>query len=108
MTKAGHTDNFAVTDFAQEIENYVGAGRINFVTCNDKKFDEELLKKYASEGEYPVRVDKENLTSASYRLLEADLVSRDIPVQKKGDVLKRTLIRHNPDVLADLIIKNCL
>ena len=109
MTKAGHTDNFTVSDFVREIERFVGVGRVNFVTCNDyQKLEEDLLKKYAFEGEYPVRVDNNGLTGTSYKMLMSDLVSRDVPTQKKGDPLKRTLIRHNPNALAELIIKNCL
>lgn len=110
MTKNGHTDGCSITDFVDEIERHIGKGRVDFVTYNNRMPDQDLLGRYAAEGEYPVSVSSideafENLT---FRPLPADLIGAPILAQRAGDPLRRTLIRHNPDVLAGLIIQNCL
>ncbi len=106
VTKPGQTDGFGVGRFAQEIEKYLGGRRLDFVIYNDRMPDKELLDRYALEGEYPVKTD--GCAAPGRTCLPADLISRKIPVQKAGDPIKRTLIRHNPDVLASLIVTHCL
>ena len=106
MTKAGHTDGYTVGSFLEAIERHVGKDRVDFVTANSRIPEDELLERYASEGEYPVPPAAPGDVNA--RLLAADLISRNIPVLKEGDPIKRTLIRHDPDTLAGLIVTNCL
>lgn len=107
MTKKGHTDGFTVDDFVRGIERYVGDGRVDFVTCNSRVPEQELLDRYAAEGEFPVAPVQET-AKGNLRYLPADLISRDIPVLKAGDPIRRTLIRHDPATLAALIVQNCL
>ncbi len=107
MTRKGHTDGFRVEDFIAGIERYLGAERIDFVTCNGRMPDQELLDRYSMEGEYPVPQADER-PHGRRRYLSADLVSRTFPFQKAGDPIKRTLIRHDADALAALIIGNCI
>jgi uncharacterized cofD-like protein len=110
MTKAGHTDGWTVSDFAAEVERYIGAGRLDFATYNSRMPDKELLAKYAAEGEFPVAVAglEEDLDGVTFRPLPADMINPDMPVQKPSDPIRRTLIRHNADLLASLIVGNCL
>ena len=107
MTKKGHTDGFTVDDFVSGIERHIGKGRIDFVTCNSVTPEQELLDRYAAEGEFPVPSMTPSVKEERV-YLAADLMSRTIPVQKAGDPIKRTLIRHDPDVLASLIVTHCL
>jgi hypothetical protein len=60
------------------------------------------LKLYESEREFPVRDD---LTEEDkVRVIRADFIS-DVPVeQAKGDVLRRSLLRHDSDKLAKAIM----
>jgi uncharacterized cofD-like protein len=105
MNKTGHTDDFGVRDYVASIEQYIGTGRIDAVIYNSRMPERELLERYAMEGEYPVEAECGDLACD---LLPADLISRKMPVQKAGDPLKRTLIRHDSDLLASLIVTNCL
>lgn len=106
MNKPGHTDQFTVKDNIELIEKYIGKGRINHVTYNSVIPDTELIDRYAKEGEHPVEIgDASEITAA---LLSTNLISRNIPKIKEGDPIQRTLIRHDPDALASLIITNCL
>jgi uncharacterized cofD-like protein len=110
MNKAGHTDGFTVQDYVAEIERYVGACRVNFVTFNNRLPDKDLLERYGEEGKSLVAVaaDDEDFADVTYRPLPADLISMRSFAQKSDDALRRTLIRHDADVLTALIVQNCL
>jgi len=110
MNKAGHTDGYAVRDYVDEVERFIGPGRINFVTFNNRMPDRELLTRYGEEGKSLVAVASadEGFEQVTFRPLPADLISSRPFVQKAGDPIKRTLIRHDADVLAALIVQNCL
>lgn len=107
MTKKGHTDGFTVADFIGEIERYVGRNRVDYVTYNSSALEPALLERYAPEGA-PVAVPEGSLERPGLTPLPADLVSSRLHVQKANDTVRRTLIRHDPDTLAALIIQNCL
>lgn len=105
MTKFGHNDGFKVIDFAQTIEKYLGGEVLDYITFNTKKPSSYFLKKYAKEGEF-VEWDKDLLKDK--RFIGADLISDKIQKQDPSDVLlQRSLIRHDPDKLARVIIKLC-
>ncbi len=106
MTKRGHTDGFTVRDFVGEIERYIGKERVDCVTYNDVMPDAELLEKYAQEGAAVASVRGSSEEHARY--FAADLVSSRPYVQKPGDPLHRSFIRHDPDALAAVIVQRCL
>jgi uncharacterized cofD-like protein len=109
MTKSGHTDGYSVMDFVREIERHIGEGRIDYVTYNNTVPDRELLDRYASENEYAVSMPAgTEPTISSAKSLAAPLISSRVYCQKSGDPIQRTLIRHDPDTLAALIVQNCL
>ena len=95
MTKAGHTESWAVDEFVQTLEQYIGA-RFDHVIWNNCAPSPELVQKYAREGERPVRAP----VNGGKRFIGIPIVSRRFAVRRKGDPLKRTLIRHDPDQLA--------
>jgi len=102
MTKAGHTDNFSVIDYFEKIARYLGENTLDYVIYNNEKPSEELVRRYAEEGEYPVRPAKFKLYPQT-RFIGVKLLAKKIFRQKKGDPMKRTLIRHDKDKLAKLI-----
>ena len=111
MNKAGHTDGYTVRDYVDEIERYIGFGRVDFVTFNNLlPSDREILDRYGEEGKslVPVASLDEEFEETSFRPLPADLISGEKQTQKPGDMMKRTLIRHDSDALAALIIGHCL
>ncbi len=106
MNQAKHTPDFAVTDYADELERLAGREFIDEVIYNTHMPNEKLIKKYALEGEAPVRLPDAKLRR-HYRLLGADLLSRSIWERAAdGDVLasQRALIRHDSDRLARSIL----
>lgn len=99
MTKQGHTRGWTVRDFAEHMEQYMRCV-FDFVIYNNKRPQPSLLKKYARGGELLTEWGKK-LPS---RFIGDDLISKKFPTVKKGDAIKRTLIRHDSNKLARIII----
>lgn len=100
VTKPGQTDGWMVTDYVTEIERFVGRGVIDYVLYNTEKPDKAMLKKYTSEGEYPVGFKATSFKKVPYKAIGKDLVSNEFPEVSKNDKLTRTLIRHDSDKVA--------
>jgi len=101
MTKHGHTDGFKVNDFVNAIEEYLGDKIFDYIIFNNKKPSAALLGRYSSEGDW---VKSEESILKNRRFIGANLVSPELYRQDPADKLKRTLIRHDPDKLAKVII----
>lgn len=109
VTKPGQTDDFAVHDFADEIERLVGGKFLDAVLYNTEQPSEDLLEKYAREGEFGVQVDMERLKAAHYEAIGRNLVSGKIWQNKnsKSDPIAsaRTLIRHDSETVAEALLE---
>ncbi len=107
VTKPGQTDDFTVSDYADEIER-LGGITLDYVLYNNVPPNEALLGKYAHEGEFPVMWDKSALESKHYRAKGASLLAGAI-WQGNGDgdpiAHSRTFIRHDPDKIARELMK---
>ena len=104
MNKNGHTDDFAVTDYVSALEAAIGkTGVFDVVVYNTKRPVATLLRKYADEGE-PV-LCTEACLSGSFELVGANLLSEKLAKTAKKDMLYRTLIRHDSEKLAKVIIQ---
>ena len=98
MSKYGQTTNMQASDYLTEIERYTG--RVpDYVLVNNAPMPEELLKKYASEAEYPVADDFGNRKE----IIRNNLLMEEVVHTKEGDALRRSLIRHDPDKLASAL-----
>lgn len=92
MTKHGETDHFCVEDFVRVLEQYLGAGRIDYVLVNTGELRADLLEKYEAEGKGPVRLcDRNALLDKGIKLVERDFTSGT------------DYIRHDPRKLARAI-----
>jgi uncharacterized cofD-like protein len=103
MNRAGQTDHFTPLDYTRKIEEYLG-GKLDHIIYNNEYPSPKLLKNYMQEGEHlvlPVHVENE-------RFIGDKLIGRQFAKIKKGDSIKRNLVRHNPDRLANLIVKKIL
>ena len=98
FTKAGQTDGYTASEHIAEIARY--AGRIpNVVLAHDGSFPDDVLARYAEEGEYPVTMDGSEHDDV--RMLP--LASVQQVVKTEGDALARSLIRHDPEKIAQAI-----
>jgi len=107
MTEKGQTNEYSVQDFVQVMEEYLGEGRIDYVVYNTKIPNEVLLERYKKEMErMPVRLNRKKQAKPSYELVGADLLDRQVREKRQdNDALAatRTLIRHNPHKLAEVL-----
>lgn len=103
MNKHGHTDDFTVADYARTLEGVIGAnGVFDVVLYNTKQPAQALIRKYAEEGE---PVARGVFAKGGQKVVGLDLISDSIAKTPKKDLLCRTLIRHDPDKLAQAIAK---
>lgn len=64
VTQPGETEGFKVSDHINLLNSYLGKRKIEYVLANDKKIDENILKRYqTTEQKDQVILDKENLNS---------------------------------------------
>lgn len=104
MNKHGHTDDFLVSDYVRTIERVIGKkGVFDSVIYNTKKPAQALVHKYADEGE-PVVCGAECL-KGDFELIGANLLADSLAKTAKTDLLRRTLIRHDPDKLAKALMQ---
>ncbi len=101
MERFGQTEGMTVTDCVNEISRYVG--RVpDFVLLNNEPLPEDVVKRYQeTEGTKPVVDDLENIAGA----IRTDLISKELVEQKNNDLVKRSLLRHDSDKLAESVMK---
>ena len=104
VTKPGQTDGFKVHMYAEEVERFIGHRSLGYVLYNTAKPSDELLSKYAADGEYGVEADQAVLNAAHYEAIGADLLG-EIFKTSKADFIKRTLIRHDSEKVAAEIMR---
>jgi uncharacterized cofD-like protein len=106
INEAGQTDGFSPIDYAEELERMAGEQFLDVVMYNNLKPSQQLLERYADDGELPVAaVSRAGRASAHFRLVGASLIDKKIAARDPNDKLKRSLIRHDPDLIARNILK---
>lgn len=107
VNKKGQTENFSLEDYIVSINKFIGKERIDFATFNSRKPGKKLIKKYASQRELLVKMNKEKNISKKCKIIHADLLSPKKPNYAKSDVLakERAFIRHDSDKLAKVLIR---
>ena len=108
VTKPGQTDGYMVTDFADEIERLAGGQFLDGVLFNTEQPSDDLLHRYAKEGELRVEYDSELLNNATYIAAGADLIAGKLwkNINKTDPIsAHRTLIRHDSDATAKALIE---
>lgn len=101
VNKPQHTAEFGFHDYADEIERFIGDGRLDYVLYNTDRPSEELLDRYATDDEYPVILDQAKLDSAHYMAIGGRFLSHDDHQRDESDrFIKRSLIRHDSHTIA--------
>lgn len=106
VTKPGQTDQFCVTDFADEIERFIGAPALDYVLYNTRLPDDDLLAAYAAAGEHAVAVTGET-AERHWTPVGTPLLADTLATPASGDALaaSRSLIRHDPDRTARALMR---
>ncbi len=100
MTKVGQTTGMGVAEHVAEVARYVGAYP-EYVLVNTTPLPKELLMRYEEDEEYGVAF---NLETSRTTVIPADLLAGEKITTASGDVLKRSLIRHDSRKLARKIM----
>lgn len=102
VNKPLQADNWHVADYIQHFEHYLGKGRIDTVLYNTEPLPQDLLDRYAGEGEFPVRITPEEFRNISAKPVGAHLVAEEITTLDPADTMAhhRTLLRHDADRVA--------
>ena len=101
MTKAGQTLGMGAQEHVDEVAAYLERTP-DAVIVNDGEFPPDLLARYAADNEYPVSV---NCHGGATEVYVGDLLAKEEVRTKSGDVLKRSLIRHDSRKLARAIME---
>ena len=88
MNRKGQTTGYKVSDYLNETVRYLGKDVFDHILVNNQIPDQALIEKYAEEGD----LVKNDLNDS--RVISANLLG-ELTEVKKGDIMKRSLIRHN-------------
>lgn len=98
MNRKGQTTGFSVKSYLQEICRFIGDDIFDYILVNNQTPPQELIDVYAEEGDLVVNDLEDD------RVVLASLLGTPKEILKK-DLLKRSLIRHDPTRLAKEIMK---
>ncbi|MBU6114669.1 gluconeogenesis factor YvcK family protein [Mammaliicoccus lentus] len=94
MTQKGETTGYSVSDHVKAIHDHVGASFIDFVICQNERFNKEILLRYEEEDAKQVDFDHNKLKEMGVQCIhDKNLVS----------ITPHQYIRHNNKVLARII-----
>ncbi len=94
MNRKGQTSGFTTSDYLKEIEKYTGKGVFDVIIVNNESPDPERMSFYKAEGDLVV-----NDLLGHPGVIDRKLLGKGA-LPKKGDLIKRNLIRHDMDKLA--------
>jgi uncharacterized cofD-like protein len=107
VTKQGQTDGFKVSDHASEIERFANGQILDYVLYNQQVPSDDLANRYReTENAFVVEADVEMMNGAHYKTVGGDFLGK-VAEAHASDTLPvtRSLIRHDPDAVADAIIE---
>ena len=100
MTKVGQTSGMGTQEQLAAIAKYIGR-EPDVMLSNTAPLPDDLLARYAAEDEYPVVV---NCDGNGCQVVKDDFLATEAVQTASGDVLKRSLIRHDARKIAGAII----
>jgi len=112
MTQVGNTDGFSVIDFLTILEKYLGKDIIDYFIFNTGKLSVNQVKEVREvfpKADF-IKYDKGLLKRKNF--IGVDVIDRQIRKLNPADILvkganKRTMILHEPNKLAKVIINLC-
>ncbi len=105
MTKDGQTNGFKASDLVLEVLGYVP--NLNFAILNNQLPPKKILLKYRNDNSEMVEVDNNILKALDVSVILEKLLVNKEAKKVKGDILKRSFLRHNSERLAKLIWQIC-
>ena len=102
MTKAGQTVGMSACDHVTAVYSCVGRYP-DVVFVNGQALPEKVVEHYQDQGEYPVADDLDNCPEIE--VVRACFLTDLVVSPRVGDVVRRSLLRHDADKLAQVLIE---
>lgn len=103
MTEYGQTFGFTANSYLNRLNQYLDLKSLDYFLINKSAIPENIRTQYHLSHAEPVVNDINNLYQS--KVIAVDLLSAKRIVRQKGDVLQRSLIRHDPDKIARICFK---
>lgn len=100
FTKFGQTHDFQANDFVTELNKYLKSD-IDSIVIHKGYYSEESLIKYGMKYQFPIQ---DNLHEDS-RVIRADLVMDNLVDPVHGDLLFRSIVRHDSEKISKILQK---
>lgn len=100
MSRPGQTRGMTIGDHVREIEHYLHRYP-DVLIKNSTPLPESVIAHYASEGDMPVLDDSHLLP---IKVVARDLLATTTLTQASNDSVRRSLMRHDPDKIAQAIL----
>jgi len=103
MSRPGETYGYKASDFLTDLSKYLNPDRIDYIVVNSEtSHSPAILKKYEAEGSTPVEDDLSDKWHLA-KIIRARMRATNRPEIGKGDKLVRSMVRHDPELLAKVI-----
>lgn len=103
MTEYGQTYGFTSNRFLAELNTYLPVSLLNYVLVNSTPIPETIAERYKRFQAAPVVNDFTATTP--FQIIAEDLLTKRVEEKEKGDMLKRSLIRHSPEKIARVCMR---
>jgi len=103
MTKYGQTTRHTAKDHVKDLKQYIGENQVDAVLVNKKTPKKEALAWYKDFDEHPVEDDLGN--ENAFQVVRKNLINDVILEVVPSDSLKRSIIRHDSEKLAETIME---
>lgn len=101
MTKRGESYNYSAKMYLEDLSKYLPVARIGKVVINtDQEIEGAVYAKYRDEGSVWVKDDLPKTVPK----VGAKLLSRARVEKEKGDKMVRSMVRHDPDRLGEVLV----
>ena len=99
MNRNGQTTSFKVSDYLKQLVKFIGQDVFDYILVNNQNPPSELIEIYSREGDLV-----QNDMFDDERVISAPLTG-EFQKSVKSDLIKRSLIRHDPKKTAQEIMK---
>ncbi|HNX81115.1 MAG TPA: YvcK family protein [Candidatus Omnitrophota bacterium] len=93
MTQPGESDGYSVSEHIKTLAAHSHPRIFDYCIVNIGEISQDILKRYALEGSFPVVNDLRNVKNMGYRVLEDDTV-----------FIENSVVRHDSSKLAKIIL----
>ncbi len=102
MTKKGESYNYMASTYLEDLSKYIPLSRLDSVVLNtDVSINRKLLASYQKEG---AEIVEDDLVNTDFKVIRTKLLSHAKVMPEKGDVLARSIVRHDSRRLAKVLV----